>query len=46
MLTYPTVPKPIIEDVNPAWSDPALEMYPKLPNPIVVEVRDCVEMKL
>ena len=41
MLTYPTVPKTIIEDVNPE-----LEMYPKLPRPIVVEFRDCVEIKL
>ena len=46
MLTYPTVPKPTIEDVNPDWSDPALEMYPKLPNPAREETSDCVEIKL
>ena len=41
MLTYPTVPKPTIEDVKPK-----LEMYPKLPNPAREETSDCVEMKL
>ena len=41
MLTYPTVPKPTIEDVSPE-----LEMYPKLPKPIVVDLKDGVEIKL
>ena len=40
MLTYPNVPKTTIEDVKTDWIDPALEIYPKLPIPIVVEVRD------
>jgi len=46
VLTYPTVPKPTIEDVKPDCSDPALEMYPKLPKPTIEDVRDGVEMKL
>jgi len=41
VLTYPTVPKPTIEDVKPA-----LEIYPKLPKPTIEDVREGVEIKL